>query len=285
MAGKTNIAWTEESWNPTRGCERVSPGCKQCYAEVMAARHSYPGGWGEHLAKWVIRPDGSKEARWAGVMQMMPALLDWPLRRRKPSRIFVNSTSDLFHKDVPFEFIAAVFGVMALCQEHTFQILTKRADRMLDFFCWAGIQQGGAAETCAWQARKQVPLVASRERFEPAEWPLENVWLGVSVEQQAEADERIPLLLEAPAAVRWISAEPLLGPVSIDAWSRSLGWVVIGGESGQGHRPMDMSHARALGHQCVAAGIPVFVKQDSGPRPGMQGRFTAEEWALKEFPS
>ena len=284
MASDTNIAWTEKSWNPTRGCERVSPGCKKCYAEIMAARHSYPGGWGEHLAKWVTRPDGTREARWTGVMQMVPGLLDWPLRRRKPSRIFVNSTSDLFHKDVPADFIGEVFGVMKRCPQHTFQILTKRPERML--------------------------MMMSNLASHGPDYPLRNVHLGVSVEDQDTADERIPLLRQTPAAVRWISAEPLLGAVDVDAFLRcrgcgytardkseqmdhhlcrapteALDWVVIGGESGSDPRPMDMEHARDLIAQCKAAGVPVFVKQDSGPRPGMQGRFTDEEFALREYPA
>ena len=137
MAENSNIAWTNATWNPVRGCERVSEGCRNCYAEVLAARHSYPGGWGEGLAKMVKRPDGTQEARWTGVLRPMENLLDAPLRWRKPKRIFVNSMSDLFHKDVPFDFIDKVYSTMGACDDqergHIFQILTKRPERMLEY--------------------------------------------------------------------------------------------------------------------------------------------------------
>lgn len=311
MSGPSNIGWTNATWNPVRGCERVSPGCVNCYAEELAARHSYPGGWGERLAKWVIRPSGQKEARWTGVMQPVPEALDWPLRRRKPSRIFVNSMSDLFHKDVPEPFIDKVFAVMAMSPDHTFQLLTKRPERMREYLLqvdeekdmqrWinAAHDMNAPGDAIGWLERE-------------ADWPLENVWLGVSVEDQERADERIPLLLQTPAAVRWISVEPLLGPINLEQrnthgsidWLKGmvypnaqlsadppyplgakLDWVVVGGESGAGRREMNMDHARSIGHQCTAAGVPIFVKQDNGPRPGLQGRFTDAEWAMKEYPA
>lgn len=266
MAEQTNISWTNSTWNPVRGCERVSEGCRHCYAEELAARYSYKGGWGEGLAKWVDRPDGSREARWTGVLRPMDKLLDAPLHWKKPRRIFVNSMSDLFHEDVPADFIARVFATMAECPQHVFQILTKRPVRMLQ-------------------------LLKHDLNYDGPKWPLQNVWLGVSVEDQATAIERIPVLLNVPAAVRWISAEPLLGPVDL-LWDRTwtigrggIRWVVIGAESGSGHRTMDMTHARSLIAQCTEAGVKRFVKQDNGPRPGMQGRFTDEEFSLKEFPA
>lgn len=308
MAEKSNIAWTESSWNPVRGCERVSEGCRNCYAEVLAARHSYPGGWGEGLAKVVKRPDGTEEARWTGVVRPVEKMLDAPLRWKKPRRIFVNSMSDLFHKDVPDDFIDKIFAVMALAPRHTFQVLTKRPERMLEYMTirsksvkyWeAGARSLGY--TMMFEG-------ADGQEYGLCKFPIPGVWLGVSVEDQASADERIPLLLQTPAAVRWLSCEPLLGPVSLRwlaAWDgkalkprgtqptttnhldglRRLRWVVIGGESGSGYRRMDMEHARILIAQCKAAGVATFVKQDNGPRPGMQGRFTAEEWALKEYPA
>jgi protein gp37 len=285
MAGNSNIAWTNKTWNPVRGCERVSEGCRKCYAEILAARHSYPGGWGEGIAEWVTRPGGKKEARWTGVLRTVEDRLEAPLRWRKPARVFVNSMSDLFHKDVPEHFIDNVFAVMAQCPQHTFQILTKRPQRM-----WAYMAE---------KNRHYLVLhTISALGMMNCPWPLPNVWLGVSCEDQATMEERVPLLLKTPAAVRWISAEPLLGPISFEGcwvpyenpaihinWLEKLDWVVIGGESGSGARPLELDWARSLIAQCQAVGAKVFVKQDNGSRPGMQGRFTAEEWALKEYPA
>lgn len=267
MAEKSNIAWTESSWNPVRGCERVSEGCRNCYAEVLAARHSYPGGWGEGLATTVKRPDGSDDARWTGVVRPVEKMLDAPLRWKKPRRIFVNSMSDLFHKDVPDDFIDKVFAVMDRAERHTFQILTKRPERMLAY--------------CA-------KINGD---------PLRNVWLGVSAEDQATFDERVPLLLQTRAAVRFVSLEPLLGNIDLIGKDDqgcalteyegrpALDWGIVGGESGSDFRAMDMQDARHIIRQFLSAKVPLFVKQDNGPRPGMQGRFTAEEWALKEYPA
>lgn len=277
MAERTGIAWTDSSWNPVRGCERVSDGCKKCYAEELAARHSYKGGWGEGLAKWVTRPDGTREARWTGVIQTLDRMLDAPLKWREPRRIFVNSMSDLFHKDVSAEFVARVFGVMAVAQRHVFQILTKRPERMLELLMLPEMKQKIA----------NTILDAPGDWHWPS-WPLPNVWLGVSVENQDEADKRIPLLQQTPAAVHWLSCEPLLDHIEIGeaaAPHPGIRWVVVGGESGGDPRPMQMEHARALIEQCKSAGVATFVKQDNGPRPGLQGRFTDEEWALKEYPA
>src|SRR5258708_18296902 len=126
MSGKTSIEWTDATWNPVRGCERVSEGCRKCYAEVLAARFSTPGMWGEGLARWVTRPDGSREARWTGKIVEAEQMLDAPTHWKTPRRVFVNSMSDLFHKGVSDDYIARVFAVMADCPQHTFQILTKR---------------------------------------------------------------------------------------------------------------------------------------------------------------
>lgn len=296
MAGPTNIGWTNKTWNPVRGCERVSPGCKKCYAEILAARHSYEGGWGQKLARFVERPGGEKEARWTGVIQTIDAALTIPLGWKKPSRIFVNSMSDLFHKDVPGDFIDAVLDTIKLCHlrglGHTFQLLTKRPDRMMKFM----------------------------RHYEP----LPNLWLGVSAEDQATFDERVPLLLQTPAAVHWVSLEPLLGSINLrgygfgpdylEGWTveprccgrpdfdngdaccgkpeaeqvrmmNRIAWGVVGAESGSDFRLMDIEAARSIIGQFRDAGVPLFVKQDNGPRPGMQGRFTAEEWAIKEYPA
>lgn len=285
----TNIEWTDRVWNCIRGCERVSSGCQHCYAEGVAARFSGPSLAYEGLARFTKRPDGRKEARWTGKVLTLPEKLNEPLRWRKPQRIFVNSMSDLFHEDVPDEFIAAVFGVMAACPQHTFQCLTKRPERMR---AWFERASGSPADVlsaaltrhydddfaCAvanyvngWSRWRNMtddgnPLDGSMRR-----WPLPNVHLGVSVEDQQRANERIPLLLETPAAVRFLSMEPLLGPVDL-AYAAfngadSLGsleglhWVIVGGESGPGARPCHVDWIRSIVKQCRAAGVPVFVKQ------------------------
>lgn len=321
MAETTGIAWTNSTWNPARGCERVSEGCRNCYAEELAARHSYAGGWGEGLAKWVERPDGTLDARWTGVIQIVEKMLDAPLRWREPRRIFVNSMSDLFHDDVPEDFIWRVLAIAALCPKHTFQILTKRPERMLKIL--PADESDALSKLCTalgsmldgdwvWKEGKRF-----RNRIEKAisatmgidhdadnneiqvdlmPWPLPNVWLGVSAEAQPEFDERVRLLLETPAAVRWVSLEPLLGHIDLIGKDEqscalteyegrpALNWGVVGGESGSDFRPMDMGAARYIIRQFLSAKVPLFVKQDNGLRPGTKGRFTDAEWALKEYP-
>jgi len=245
MADRSKIEWTEASWNPVRGCSIVSPGCTNCYAMKMAHRFSGKGKAYDGLTK--LTKGGPV---WTGKVSLHPELLDWPLRRRKPLRIFVNSMSDLFHEDVPDEFIRAVWCTMFDTPQHTYQILTKRPQRMLEYLL-PRLSIGG--------------IIAK---------PLDNVWLGVSVEDQARADERIPLLLQTPAAVRWISAEPLLGPISFEGcwveyadpaihenWLERLDWIVVGGESGPGARPMQLDWVRSLRDQCHAVGTPFFLKQ------------------------
>jgi protein gp37 len=232
---KSKIAWTERVWNPVTGCTKVSPGCKNCYAEAIAHRY-----WGERKFSDV---------------QCHEDRLDAPLHWRKPSRVFVNSMSDLFHEDVPDEFVADVFRVMAHAQQHTFQVLTKRPRRMRDLL------NGGDS-------------------------PLPNVWLGVSVENEEQALKRIPFLLQTPAAVRWLSVEPMLGPVGFfenPQRESSLDWIVIGGESGRGFRQMEIQWLDNMVMYCVGAGVPVFVKQDSGRFPGKQGRIPDHLW-IKEYP-
>ena len=244
MADRTGIQWTDATWNPLRGCSRISEGCRNCYAETVASRFSGPGQPYEGLAK---------DGRWTREVRFVPHMLDQPLRWTRPRRIFVNSMSDLFHENVPDEWIARVFDVMARAPQHTFQVLTKRPDRM----------------------RRVLPSFApSHTARDRSGWPLPNVWLGVSAENQATADGRIPLLLETPAAVRFVSAEPLLGPIDLNerellcrTWRRGLtigrylDWVIIGGESGPGARPMHPGWARALRDQCVHVGVPFFFKQ------------------------
>lgn len=284
MGQSTGIAWTDATWNCLRGCSRVSEGCRHCYAEVVAARFSGPGQPYEGLARKV-----GGEARWTGEVRFIEKHLTDPLRWRQPRRIFVNSMSDLLHDGVPYEWLDRIFAVMALAQRHTFQVLTKRPERMLEYL--TGHAAGGRH---VWPAAQAIPMPRGQDKPGPG-WPLPNVHLGVSVEDQAAADERIPLLLRTPAAVRWVSAEPLLGPLDLTPWlpvqtiggvemERWLDWVVVGGESGPGHRPMDPAWLASIVAQCRAAQVPVFVKQDSGPKPGQRGRIP-DALYLQQFPT
>ncbi|TXH16443.1 MAG: phage Gp37/Gp68 family protein [Mycobacterium sp.] len=276
MSARTSIEWTESTWNPVTGCTQVSPGCDHCYAKTIAERFrggpAYPQGFD---------------------VTLRPHKLGEPLRWRRPRRIFVNSMSDLFHDDVPDDYIARVWAVMALAPRHTFQVLTKRHGRMRSLL--GGCQHGGIHQpgidfrsAMSWAVSKAnparipgVPDDAARRVYYDTPWPLPNVWLGVSTENQQWADIRIPAILDTPAAVRWISAEPLLGPIEFDPdWlpvacrdcncdsgcnppsrGQCLDWVVVGGESGHGARPMHPDWARSLRDQCTAAGVPFLFKQ------------------------
>lgn len=280
---KTKIAWTEATWNPIRGCSRVSPGCEHCYAETMAGRFCGPGQPYEGLIKLttkerILRRDlrnGDVEfekvtkttARWNGVVRDIPSALDQPIRWKRPRRIFVNSMSDMFHEKLSDEQISAVFGVMASAEQHTFQVLTKRPERMLKFFedHLARFAKNGDAwiETGFLRAAEAAGAKVTTRRHPT--WPLKNVWLGVSVEDQPYANERVPLLLRVPAAVRFVSAEPLLGPVDLDEWLHGYGtkldWVIAGGESGKNARHCRLPWIRNIVHDCEQAKVACFVKQ------------------------
>jgi protein gp37 len=245
----TKIQWTDETWNCVRGCSRVSSGCGDstgggCYAERQAYRFSGPGMSYEGLVR--MTPKGP---RWTGKVVLVEDKLNDPLRWKKPRRIFVNSMSDLFHESLSDESIDRIFAVMGNCSEergHVFQVLTKRPARMLEYM--------NTRARKAWNG----------PRMNRSSFPPNNIWLGVSVENQETADERVPLLMETPADVRWISAEPLLGLIdleSVPTMEGSIDWVVVGGESGPGARPMHPDWARSLRDQCVAAGVPFFFKQ------------------------
>lgn len=285
----SDIEWTDETWNPVTGCTKVSPGCAHCYAETFAERFrgvpGHPFEQGFDLKLW-------------------PERLTKPLGWKKPRKVFVNSMSDLFHEDVPFEFIDRVFAVMALTPQHTYQVRTKRPERMREYVAerrdfarmiamhhyvimgplhiykstgtpvYTGPGPGSemAGEAGKWAREEAIP------------WPLPNVWLDTSVELQRWADVRIPELLATPAAVRFLSCEPLLGPVDLTAIDKThetdpgfnaldstdeegplgdatIDWVIVGGESGPGARPFDLAWARSLVSQCRAAGVAAFVKQ------------------------
>jgi protein gp37 len=223
MSEHTGIEWTDATWNPVTGCTKVSPGCKHCYAERLAAR---------------LQAMGNPRYRNGFRVTLHPDQVGLPLRWRQPRRIFVNSMSDLFHEAVPEAFIQEVFEVMKRASWHIFQVLTKRAERL------AGLAP-------------RLP------------WP-ENIWQGVSVET-ARYVARVSHLQRVPAPVRFLSVEPLLGPIATLPLE-GIHWVIVGGESGPGYRPPDPAWVRQIRDQCRAAGVPFFFKQWGGPTPKSGGR-------------
>lgn len=273
MAQKTDIEWTDNTWNPVRGCSRVSEGCRNCYAEIMAARFSGPGQWGEGLAEIVRKPDGAIDHRWTGKLAAAPEhVLLAPLKWKKPRLVFVNSTSDLFHENVPDDLIDRVFAVMALTPHITYQVLTKRPERMLKYMQRRNPnghhpfldQAALMAMTGAWNT----PALDLRVVALP------NVWLGVSIEDQWTAEARLPYLKRTPAAVRFVSAEPLLSWLDLSDWLEVLDWVICGGESGPDARPIHPNWPRDLRDQCAAAKVPFFFKQWGEWLPFGQAGFT-----------
>lgn len=284
----SKIEWTDAVWNPVTGCTRVSAGCDHCYAVGMTARLEAMGKNSmtnatqqkclrdKYAGLTVMNKAG--ERQFNGKIRTHDDALEIPLRWKKPRRIFVNSMSDLFHRDVPFEFIDRVFAVMSLCPQHTFQVLTKRPERMAEYlFAWEMCDNHGRPirERVA-RAIADLPSCRGHTPISPTiEWPLKNVWLGTSAENQEAADERIPHLLRCPAAVRFLSCEPLLGPIEFsDVSKRSdavlqlgelslsgIDWVIVGGESGSKARPMHPDWARSIRDQCAAAGVAFFYKQ------------------------
>lgn len=274
---KTNIEWTDVSWNPVRGCSRISPGCGGgtpgggggCYAERQAIRHAGVGGHYEGLAMSTI-----SGPRWTGVVREVPRALAAPLGWKTPRMCFVNSMSDLFHESVSNEFIASVYAVMGAVPTSTFQVLTKRAGRMVDWFRWLKAQSlrrrepehvvclrmlekeiGGAVFDVAWSRSAQSGLIQDE-----AAWPLRNVWQGVSVENRRHGLPRVELLRGVPAALRFLSVEPLLESLG-ELDLTGIGWVIVGGESGPGARPFNLAWADAIIRRCRAAHVKVFCKQ------------------------
>ena len=233
MGDKTHISWTDATWNPVVGCTRVSAGCDHCYAFALHDRRHAQNRFafraagydsGEEMRATLTRDGQGQRLPWPAQydlpfsrVQLLPDRLDQPLRWRKPRRVFVNSMSDLFHEDVPDEYISHVFAVMAMAPQHTFQILTKRAGRQCDYLREMASDPEGYA--WAWAREASNVFLDGREAPRAVEtWPLPNVMLGVSVEDQATADERIPLLLKTPAAMRFVSCEPLLEAVDLSRW-------------------------------------------------------------------
>lgn len=309
MADNTGIEWTDATWNPTTGCDRVSPGCDHCYAMTLAPRLKAMGS-----AKY--QTDGDPRTSGPGFgLAMHPSALDQPLRWQGSRRIFVNSMSDLFHDQVTDDFIARVFVVMALAPQHTFQILTKRHGRMrslvdslrfrilcdtIEYEAAQGLIDGIPADLAhrAREARR------GPDGGIPPRWPLPNVWLGVSVEDQRWADIRIPALLNTPAAVRFLSMEPLLGRVTFrwakwHPWVNSghldglkgIDWVIVGGESGLGARPMHADWVRDLRDQSTEARVAFFFKQwgshgaDGTPMPKKDAGRQLDGRSWDEFPA
>lgn len=322
---KTAIEWSDKVWNPVTGCTRVSAGCDKCYAVVMTKRLASMG-----KEKYSGLVNVGKD-HFNGVVRCHEDALLIPLKWKKPCRVFVNSMSDLFHKDVPFEFICKVFETMYDCGPTyhykkrwgitdwsdgkfwpglTFQILTKRPERAAEFL------------NEVWPEHKEEcldPEILDWWKYDYGH-EMPHVWIGTSVEDQKAADERIPHLLRCPAAVRFLSVEPLLGAVDIakylfascehcdgsgcgsdgeldwdcvecrgtgldyDTRLGDLDWAIVGGESGEGHRPMPMFAFNELCTQVIGAGVPLFVKQDSGRYPGNQWRISEKWWGYKQFP-
>lgn len=294
MADNSLIEWTDATWPIVQGCDPVSPGCAKCYVPRTIWRHqAHPNPKISGPLQGVIEKHKDK-LRFSGKVVLREDRLLWPIQWKSPRKIFVPSHGDLFHDDVPNEFIDWVFAVMALCPQHTFQVLTKRSARMRAYL--TKLHDEPLRDTlrrivAAWPGRAPTPA-------DGITIPLPNVWLGVSAEDQARADERIPDLLATPAAVRFVSAEPLLGPIDFASpyttelfeakcaergihlrapWQDSVGgwrdvddgcellpgldWIIVGGESGPGARPMHPDWARSIRDQCEAAGVPFFFKQ------------------------
>jgi len=265
MADKSSIEWTDATWNPITGCSVLSPGCTHCYAMKLAGTRLR-----NHPSRAGLTIDTKAGPVWNGQVRLNVPWLRQPLEWKRPRMVFVCAHGDLFHESVPDEWIDCVFIVMAEARCHTFQVLTKRAERMRRYVDDA------------------VARVFAQARGDWPGWPLPNVWLGISAERQQEADERIPLLLQTPAAVRFISAEPLLGPIDLTAVKLDfmpgyfgdalqphhvphcdrhhrypgLDQVITGGESGPNARPSNPQWYRDIRDQCASAGVPYFHKQN-----------------------
>jgi len=316
MSQNSKIQWTEDTWNPVLGCSKISPGCKHCYAINHVHRMAGNPNPKIREANEGLTVIQGGEPNWTGKVRLIPERLEIPLRKRKPTRYFVNSLSDLFHEELSYADIASVFGSMGLSSQHTFQILTKRSGRMLEWFEQGGPRKSDSPQYdmagCAASALARRTLInmgeLSEDEFTQSEnhwidrypwlhasgpmmlWPLPNVWLGVSVESR-DYLHRIDHLRRTPAAVRFLSLEPLLEdlgnigdylknrcPECGRFWKRGwrdcpngigcngrpsggIDWVIVGGESGKGASPMHPEWVRSIRDQCVAAGVPFFFKQ------------------------
>jgi protein gp37 len=268
----TKIEWTNETWNPIVGCSKVSEGCQNCYAEKMAIRvRSMLAN--NITPSWVAYDDvvDMDKKAWNGKTHLVLSAFEKPFHWRKPRKVFVCSMGDLFHESVPFAWITNVFAVIMANPQHTFQILTKRPDRMLEWFNYIEkieeheVMQG--PEKIRYLAYK---LYDYKTEFNNGNyWPLKNLWIGVSAENKEQANKRIPILFKISAAVRFVSIEPMLGAIDLDDFTydgigslqNQLDWVILGGESGHHARPLHPDWVRSIRDQCKATGIPFFFKQ------------------------
>lgn len=272
----TLISWSDEVWNPTTGCDRVSPGCANCYALTLAGRYRHNP---KMQALGIYQRDGGKASGPGFGLALRPEVLSKPLGWKRPRRVFVNSMSDLFHEEIPFGYLLRVFNVMAQRPEHTFQILTKRMERARDAL---EVMDGHLRRAM----EKGTPYVALAQAIRADEWPLRNVLIGPTVENQAMADRRLPVLANIKA-MGWrtmVSYEPALGPVEISHWLPiAIDWLICGGESGPKRRPFDHAWARSVLQQARDAGVPFFMKQDGALRSEAYEDLP-EELKVREFP-
>ncbi|MED1802084.1 phage Gp37/Gp68 family protein [Brevibacillus porteri] len=258
----TAIEWTDTVWNPVTGCSKVSEGCRNCYAFALHDMRHKAFQEGKKLPQQYAKPFSK--------IQLFPDRLVQPMKWKKSKRVFVNSMADLFHNDVPDDFIWNVFDIMAKSPQHTFQVLTKRPDRMMEMLSGRYWRDLGTS------ARPYFARIIKGEQREGDMPFLPNVWLGTSVENQKAADERVQYLLETPAAVRFLSCEPLLGQVDLEFTVqfehpdnegygvqaiKGIDWIIVGGESGPNARPMHSDWVESLRDQCEEYGVPFFFKQ------------------------
>jgi protein gp37 len=275
MSDKSAIEWTDATWNPTTGCDRVSPGCAHCYALDLAARL-------KGMGQAAYQADGDPKTSGPGfALTLHPDRLAIPLTWSTPRRVFVDSMSDLFHPAVPDEYLDRVFAVMALAGQHSFQVLTKRPERLRAYMTSIaprGPRHGDVQREIALRrlARGQGRVAGT------IAWPLPNVWVGTSVENRRWTT-RIDELRATPAAVRFLSCEPLLGSLG-ELNLEGIGWVIVGGESGPIHRPIEADWVRSVRDQCAAAGVPFLFKQWGG-RTSKSGGRTLDGRTHDEFPT
>jgi protein gp37 len=298
MSDRTGIEWTDSTWPVVQGCDPVSPGCERCYAIGTVHRLAWNSNPKISAPLKGLVEHHKDRLRWTGKIALREDRLDWPLKWKTGRMIFVPSHGDIFHKDVPDEFLDKIFAVMALCPQHTFQVLTKRPERMREYFLGAHRYR----DVHPLEDRHEA-INAAMDAIAPAHWcarelddcgglPLKNVWLGISAEDQERWDERKEHLRNTPAAVHFASFEPLLGPiVEPRPMSDFIQWAIVGGESGPQARPMHPDWARSLRDQCAAAGVPFFYKQTGewsevdGPRCRgitQDGGHPTDSWMTRE---
>jgi protein gp37 len=292
MGTKTGIAWTDATWNPVTGCQKISAGCRDCYAKrlhnqrhkALLAGKSMPSQYATPFETVICHEDR----------------LSTPLRWQKGRKIFLNSMSDVFHKDIPYDFKVKMFAVMGLASHHRFQLLTKRAEGMYETMTRGTFAEDVLNQMNLWlddknffgRLRKRSYL-SLPVRFDSSNWPLKNVWLGVSAETQEAANERVPFLLRTPAVVRWLSVEPMLEAINIydhlkpvEASLPSIDWIVVGGESGKTARTMSLEWVRSLKRQCENVDIAFFMKQLSQhdyPKTYSDYNSFAQDLQVREF--